>query len=471
MKKHSILLAAIILFAGVQTTQAQFLNHLVNSAHNTAKSAVERNVNKKVEEGIDKAFDDDTYRHNEEESEEPEQKAKQQPQQKDANGWTCPACGTKGNTGKFCNECGAKKPEPSDGTWTCPACGTKGNTGKFCNECGAKKPEAGGQAAPAKKSAVTEYAKCDFVPGDEVFFEDVVEGERVGEFPSKWDLRSGNAEIAVLNGQQVIAMTEGGAEIFPLMKEESYLGDVYTLEFDFWGTEFEEGDTKAAKYHLEFNNSMYIRLNIDYNDAGYGIGWYNGSTGESGYKDGSFDVHLNEWNHLALSFNKRALKVYINGQRVVAVPNASKAESFMLANDLWETRSYIKNVRLAKGAVPLYDRLMSDGKIITYAITFETGKADLKPESEVEINRIAKLMQDDASLKFEVQGHCDNTGSDKVNDPLSQKRAEAIVAALVQKGIAANRLTAVGKGSHAPIADNSTDEGRAKNRRVEFVKK
>ena len=89
----------------------------------------------------------------------------------------------------------------------------------------------------------------------------------------------------------------------------------------------------------------------------------------------------------------------------------------------------------------------------------------------MEINRIAKLMQDNPGISFEVQGHCDATGSDKVNDPLSQKRAEAIVAALVEQGIASARLTPVGKGSHVPIASNSTDEGRAKNRRVEFIKK
>ena len=130
----------------------------------------------------------------------------------------------------------------------------------------------------------------------------------------------------------------------------------------------------------------------------------------------------------------------------------------------------LSNVRIAQGTVPLYDRLTTDGKITTYAITFETGKADLKPESIIEINRVAKLMQEHPELNFEVQGHCDNTGSDNVNDPLSQKRAEAIVAALVKQGIAKERLTAVGKGSHAPIADNSTAEGRAKNRRVEFIK-
>ena len=132
--------------------------------------------------------------------------------------------------------------------------------------------------------------------------------------------------------------------------------------------------------------------------------------------------------------------------------------------------SSISNVRLAQGAVPLYDRLTNTGKIVTYAITFDVGKATLKPEADVELNRIKGIMDQDPSIKFEVQGHCDNTGSASVNDKLSQERAEAIVARLVQFGIAKDRLTAVGKGSREPIADNSTDEGRAKNRRVEFVK-
>ena len=105
------------------------------------------------------------------------------------------------------------------------------------------------------------------------------------------------------------------------------------------------------------------------------------------------------------------------------------------------------------------------------AISFDTGKATIKPESTGEINRITKIMTDDPSIKFEIQGHCDNTGSDKVNDPLSQQRAEAIMAALVSNGIDAGRLSAVGKGAHEPIAGNDTDEGRAKNRRVEFIRK
>lgn len=86
-----------------------------------------------------------------------------------------------------------------------------------------------------------------------------------------------------------------------------------------------------------------------------------------------------------------------------------------------------------------------------------------------EINRIKDIMTKDATIKFEVQGHCDNTGSAAINNKLSQERAEAIVAKLVEMGIDSNRLTAVGKGASMPVADNNTDEGRAKNRRVEFV--
>ena len=128
------------------------------------------------------------------------------------------------------------------------------------------------------------------------------------------------------------------------------------------------------------------------------------------------------------------------------------------------------NFRVAKGAVPLYDRMMSDGKFITYGITFDIGKSTIKPESMGEINRIVTLMKENPELKFSVEGHTDNTGSAGNNQTLSEARSQAVVDKLVENGIAKNRLKAAGKGQTSPIADNGTDEGRAKNRRVEFVK-
>jgi outer membrane protein OmpA-like peptidoglycan-associated protein len=144
---------------------------------------------------------------------------------------------------------------------------------------------------------------------------------------------------------------------------------------------------------------------------------------------------------------------------------------------------YITNIVMAKGAVELYERNATDyssavekaiaetGKFVTNNILFETGKATLKPESMEEIQKVADYMKKNPSARFEVQGHTDNQGSDKVNDPLSQQRAEAVVMALEQQGVDPFNLRPVGKGSHEPVADNSTDEGRAKNRRVEFIKK
>ena len=108
---------------------------------------------------------------------------------------------------------------------------------------------------------------------------------------------------------------------------------------------------------------------------------------------------------------------------------------------------------------------------MTNNILFETGKATLKPESMEEIQKVADYMKKDASARFEVQGHTDNQGSDAINDPLSQQRAEAVVKALESMGVDPFNLRAVGKGSHEPVASNSTDEGRAQNRRVEFIKK
>ena len=110
-------------------------------------------------------------------------------------------------------------------------------------------------------------------------------------------------------------------------------------------------------------------------------------------------------------------------------------------------------------------------EFISYDITFDVGKATLKPESDKEIARLVALMIDNPNLCYEVQGHTDNTGSAASNLKLSQKRAQAVVDRMVKLGVPKDRLTAVGKGQEEPIADNDTEEGRAQNRRVVFVKK
>ena len=442
--------------------------NLLEQLGQRAKNAVENKLGEKVEQGVNDALDGKIGK-KKDKKEKPEKKKADIPAEQQAQ------------------EAGEAV---AASTWTCEECGKTGNAGKFCEECGAKKP---GAEAPAKPKKQTEsaYAKSDFVPGDEIIFDDDFSNERLGEFPSRWDLLGGYAEVGSLEGRKVISFTDDGyGEVQPLMKDQKhFLPDVFTLEFDLYlGTG--EGDGFADnEWSLIFGNPDLPNWNgrvtwVDLWFRPWGgdvtMRWTaqkpNGGDNNAGEKDLSMfnpdsPLKENAWNHFAFSFNKRAFKGYVNGLRIINIPSAKVPSHFWFLHSGAYKYGCISNVRLAKGAVPLYDRLASDGKIITYAITFETGKADLKPESMVEINRIAKLMQENPGLEFEVQGHCDATGSDKVNDSLSQKRAEAIVAALVEQGIAQARLTAVGKGSHQPIASNSTDEGRAKNRRVEFIKK
>lgn len=115
--------------------------------------------------------------------------------------------------------------------------------------------------------------------------------------------------------------------------------------------------------------------------------------------------------------------------------------------------------------------ILSEGHIPVYGIYFDTGKADVKPESTDTLKEIAKLLQNAPSLKLHVVGHTDNDGSLASNVDLSRRRAAAVVAALTTTHkIPAARLRADGVGPLAPIASNDSDAGKAKNRRVELVK-
>lgn len=409
MKKLIILVSCLWL---TTTMNAQFFNRLLDSAKKSAEDAVEKQVQQKVEKGIDKAFN-------------PEFPEKEQQEQQE-------------------------QAEPIQPKQEVKA------------------------AAPAPKALESTYAKSDFVPGDEIMFEDDLVGEQMGEFPSKWDLMSGNAEIASVDGKTVINLTDQSTEIMPLMKDpKNYLTEAFTLEFDFLGGSDEKQIFTAYLIHLKnIEGEDVATITIDGTASGQIYTWWMTPNGDQREQNAAAPAKEEEWNHVALSFNKRALKVYLNGIRLVNIPNCARPQNFTIQRSHWaDHRNLMTNVRLCKGAVPLYNRLMTDGKIITYAITFDIGKANIKPESMTEINRIAQLMKDNADLKFEVQGHTDNTGTVAGNQKLSEQRAQAIVNKLVEMGIAANRLSSKGMGQSAPLADNSTDEGRAKNRRVEFVKK
>ena len=338
------------------------------------------------------------------------------------------------------------------------------------------------EAEDGPQDTEAQYEQSDFVPGASAFFEDNLQSEQMGEFPSKWDLIDGSADVANMKSKKCIHF-EPGSRIEPLMtNQQSYIPDVFTLEFDFW---MNDPKTEMSNcYELEFKDAdggdvyeirigeSYSKLEVtcrflsttgDWRDSGGGKTW---------------EMKKNDWSHFAMSFNKRALKIYINNKRVINIPNCKSAVRMKIHQADWGgfhgNKNYMTNFRYAKGAMDLYAQNVTDMSAVEKAIA-ETGKFVtnniLFEESMAEIQKVADYMKKNPSARFEVQGHTDNQGSDAVNDPLSQQRAEAVVKALEGLGCDPFNMRAVGKGSHEPVADNKTDAGRAKNRRVEFIKR
>ena len=343
----------------------------------------------------------------------------------------------------------------------------------------------------AEVNASVTQNKSDFVQGAVVLFEDNFAGEQLGEFPSQWDLEGGSVEVAQIGDRKVAKFTQN-ATIFPLMKKNqyNYLPEEFTIEWDIYIAD--EGETMNHELRLKSNeeginthNNSCVFVEITYrpSDQWTRVDW-NCQKPTQGNSRGEQELTgklKSGWNHIAVSFNQRAFKLYVNDERLCNVPNvlAPKYMEYESVNSEGYPYSCISNVRIGQGAVALYDRNASDidkamaetGKFVTNNILFDTGKATLKPESMAEIQKVADYMKKNPTVRFEVQGHTDNQGSDKINDPLSKQRAEAIVKALASLGVDDFNLKAVGKGSHEPVADNKTEEGRAKNRRVEFIKR
>jgi outer membrane protein OmpA-like peptidoglycan-associated protein len=121
-------------------------------------------------------------------------------------------------------------------------------------------------------------------------------------------------------------------------------------------------------------------------------------------------------------------------------------------------------------APSILDALQKTGKAPLYGITFLPGRADIAPESVIALHEIVALMQDNLDLRLRVEGHTDSTGAQAANQILSVKRAQAVVDYLVKGGLKRVRFEVTGMGDTVPVADNSTEAGRTRNRRIQLVK-
>ncbi len=130
----------------------------------------------------------------------------------------------------------------------------------------------------------------------------------------------------------------------------------------------------------------------------------------------------------------------------------------------------VNELETATDAVAMAEAIEHYGHVPAYGITFFPGRADISPESVLALREVAAMLEDHPDWRIRVAGHTDNTGTKEANNALSMRRATAVVTWLVGRGIKKTRLEAVGAGDADPVAPNDTEEGRAKNRRIELVK-
>ena len=311
------------------------------------------------------------------------------------------------------------------------------------------------------------WAKFDFVPGDKVIFEDgPAQDEENGEFPSRWDLVKGNVEIMEVDGEIVIGVLER-ATFVPYIKnsDKDYLPEVFTIELD----AYFEPDRYSQRLYIMF----FDKKNQKSKGSKYVTVYINRLVAANSQKDypdskrGSRD-DVGKWRHISIAYTKGKMKVYMDDTRLINIPHWEKELTGLTITA--DNNFFIKNIRIAEGGVKYYDRMMQDGKIICTGIKFDVNKATLKPESMGPINEVFELMEKYPDISFSVEGHTDSDGDNDFNQTLSEERAATVKATLIDLGISADRLSSKGWGETKPNDNNNTAEGKANNRRVEFIK-
>lgn len=319
------------------------------------------------------------------------------------------------------------------------------------------------------------YNNYDFVPGDKILFEDHFTDDHDGEFATHWELKSGQAVLNKVNGELAMHLTDGNyALVTPRMKTPKYLTDAFTVEYDFYHL---PGAYGVLMQLMEFDKKEGFErestLLVNENSTSF-TGTSSSVELTKDYPADLAENFDNKWHHVAIAVKNHQLKVYVDQYRVLVVPDTKEDYFSVNFAGIGDEKNPVvfKNVRIATGGgMNMLGKKFTDSKIITHGINFDYNKATITPESMGTLNMIVQVMKDNPDLKFEVGGHTDGDGSDSYNLTLSQQRADAVMGQLIKMGIDASRLTAKGYGKTKPISDNNTPEGKANNRRVEFVKK
>ena len=303
-----------------------------------------------------------------------------------------------------------------------------------------------------------------------IFFTDYSE-DQVGNFPKRLVFRTGNMEVAELDGQRYLRATTSSN--FTIQLPE-VLPAKFTIEIDFINRKSLDGIAFQLQGTLvQFRDAK--SSSIGWGSGGVGLTGGGGGETPYGYEESVRARYRGKPGQLRIMGDGEYIKAYVDEKRFVNIPNAKLAHTTGL--NVWldargeENPLYLGPIRIAESGKSIYDEIAAKGRVATQGILFDTGSDRIKPESAPTLKEIGAMLKEHPELKLSVEGHTDNVGNDAANLALSQARAKAVTATLVKdQGVDAARLSATGLGSSKPVAPNTTAEGRQTNRRVELVK-
>lgn len=354
----------------------------------------------------------------------------------------------------------AAKPQPAQSSASAPEQPAK------ATEAAAAAP----QAAKADAAAAPEaYGnRYDFIPGDKVLVFDDFSDTDVGEYPAKWTVKDGG-------GNQVEVVQVGDRRfVKSRYQEQNQPASTHWLRYQIKG---DMPKNFTIEFDADIAGDFAVIFSARRGFGGQSIEWRAREEGrvKSANATGRLPVKTGI-QHVAIAVSGTQVKLYVAGERVLSDPDGvdRPVKKIGIAFDQPYRESgnhqMFTAFRLAEGGKPAKQMLAGEGRIVTHGILFDTGSDVIKPQSAPTLRSILALLNEDPALKFAIEGHTDDQGGPKVNGPLSERRAEAVKAWLVKQGIDGARLSSKGLGQSKPIDANDSAEGRANNRRVEFVR-